>query len=358
MSTVELRGLRRTFGAVVALDHLDLDVRSGEFVSLLGPSGCGKTTALRIIAGFDWPDSGEVLIDGEDVLAKPANKRNMGMVFQAYSLFPNLTAQQNVEFGLRVRKQSREKRVQRARELLELVGLASAMNRYPRQMSGGQQQRVALARSLAIQPNVLLLDEPLSALDAKVRVQLREEVRRIQLELGITTLYVTHDQEEALSISDRVAVMSQGRIEQLGSPAQIYSAPRTAFVANFVGTMNKLEGVVVSPTDRTVRCGPLLLNVPDPSFNHAAGEKVELFLRPEDITLQVPTNGAEPSPGMLAGRVTSLTFLGPVTRVGLDTNLGPLLADVSSAVALSLAADTAVDVKLDSASLRSIAPST
>ncbi len=354
MATVELRGLRRTFGNVVALDHLDLEVRSGEFVSLLGPSGCGKTTALRIIAGFEWPDSGEVLVEGEDVLGKPANKRNMGMVFQAYSLFPNMTAQQNVEFGLRVRKESHEARTKRARELLELVGLGTAMNRYPRQLSGGQQQRVALARSIAIQPSVLLLDEPLSALDAKVRVQLREEVRRIQLELGITTLYVTHDQEEALSISDRVAVMSQGRVEQLGTPAEIYSGPRTAFVANFVGTMNKLEGTVVSSLDRTVRCGPVLLKVPDPSFAHAVGETVELFLRPEDISLEVLSNGDKPADSLLAGRVSSLTFLGPVTRVGLATDIGVLLADVSSAVALNLAADTAVAVKLDSGSLRSI----
>ncbi len=354
MATVELRGLRRSFGNVVALDHLDLEIHSGEFVSLLGPSGCGKTTALRIIAGFEWPDSGEVLVDGHDVLGMPANRRNMGMVFQAYSLFPNLTAQQNVEFGLRVRKQSHEARSRRARELLELVGLGEAMGRYPRQLSGGQQQRVALARSIAIQPSVLLLDEPLSALDAKVRVQLREEVRRIQLELGITTLYVTHDQEEALSISDRVAVMSQGRVEQLGTPAQIYSGPRTAFVANFVGTMNKLEGTVVSALDRTVRTGPLLLSIPDPSFNHPVGETVELFLRPEDVSLEVLTNGDRPAEGLLEGRVTSLTFLGPVTRVGLATEIGALLADVSSGVALNLAADTPVAIKLDAASLRSI----
>ncbi|HLN06578.1 MAG TPA: ABC transporter ATP-binding protein [Acidimicrobiales bacterium] len=355
MATVQLRGLRRTFGNVVALDHLDLDVHSGEFVSLLGPSGCGKTTALRIIAGFEWPDSGEVLVNGEDVLGEPANKRNMGMVFQAYSLFPNMTAQQNVEFGLRVRKQSREQRAKRARELLELVGLASAMSRYPRQLSGGQQQRVALARSLAIEPSVLLLDEPLSALDAKVRVQLREEVRRIQLELGITTLYVTHDQEEALSISDRVAVMSEGRVEQLGTPAQIYSGPRTAFVANFVGTMNKLEATVISREDRTVRCGPVTLSVPDPTFSHAPGETVELFIRPEDVRLELLSNGGSPPAGLFEGRVTSLTFLGPVTRVGLTTDLGPLLADVSSAVALGLAADTVVAIGLDSSSLRSIA---
>jgi putative spermidine/putrescine transport system ATP-binding protein len=322
---------------------------------VVGPSGCGKTTALRIVAGFEWPDAGEVLVNGRDVLGQPANKRNMGMVFQAYSLFPNMTAQHNVEFGLRVRKESHEKRAKRARELLELVGLGTAMGRYPRQLSGGQQQRVALARSLAIEPSVLLLDEPLSALDAKVRVQLREEVRRVQLELGITTLYVTHDQEEALSISDRVAVMSDGRVEQFGTPAQIYNGPRTAFVANFVGTMNRLEGTVVSREDRVVRCGPVMLSVPDPTFNHPAGETVELFVRPEDISLELLSNGNKPAPGLFDGRVTSLTFLGPVTRVGLATDLGPLLADVSSAVALGLAADTVVAVKLDSTALRSIA---
>jgi putative spermidine/putrescine transport system ATP-binding protein len=266
-----------------------------------------------------------------------------------------MTAQHNVEFGLRVRKESHEKRAKRARELLELVGLGTAVDRYPRQLSGGQQQRVALARSLAIEPSVLLLDEPLSALDAKVRVQLREEVRRVQLELGITTLYVTHDQEEALSISDRVAVMSDGRVEQFGTPAQIYNGPRTAFVANFVGTMNRLEGTVVSSEDRVVRCGPVMLSVPDPTFNHPAGETVELFVRPEDIGLELLSNGNKPAPGLFDGRVTSLTFLGPVTRVGLATDLGPLLADVSSAVALDLAADTVVAVRLDSTALRSIA---
>jgi putative spermidine/putrescine transport system ATP-binding protein len=354
MATVELRDLRRTFESVVALDNLDLDIRSGEFVSMLGPSGCGKTTALRIVAGFEWPDSGAVIVDGQDVLGQPANKRNMGMVFQSYSLFPNMTAQQNVEFGLRVRKQSHERRAKRASELLDLVGLASAMSRYPRQLSGGQQQRVALARSLAIEPKVLLLDEPLSALDAKVRVQLREEVRRIQLELGITTLYVTHDQEEALSISDRVAVMSAGRVEQFGTPAQIYSGPRTAFVANFVGTMNKLEGVVISSEDRVVSCGPIKVIVPDPTFIHAVGENVELYIRPEDVAIELLPVGGSPAPGCFEGRVTSLTFLGPVTRVGLRTDIGALLADVSSAVALNLAADAPVAVQLNASSLRSL----
>jgi putative spermidine/putrescine transport system ATP-binding protein len=277
------------------------------------------------------------------------------MVFQAYSLFPNMTAQKNVEFGMRIRRRSADQRSKRARELLELVGLGSATGRYPRQLSGGQQQRVALARCLAIEPSVLLLDEPLSALDAKVRVQLRDEVRRIQLQLGITTLYVTHDQEEALSVSDRVAVMSNGRVEQIGTPAEIYGAPRTPFVASFVGTMNQLEATVVSKENRLVRCAGFDMTVSDAVFDHSAGETVKLYVRPEDIRIALMANGAGPPAGSFSGRVTSLTFLGPVTRVGLMSDLGPLLADVSSGVALNLAADTAVAVELESGSLRSLA---
>ncbi|HEY4620992.1 MAG TPA: ABC transporter ATP-binding protein, partial [Gaiellaceae bacterium] len=241
MASVELQRLRRVFGDVVALDGIDISVASGEFLSLLGPSGCGKTTALRLVAGFDRPTAGRVLVDGSDVTSVRPNRRGMGMVFQAYSLFPNMTAERNVEFGLRIRKERRSERRRRVVELLDLVGLSDAAKRYPHQLSGGMQQRVALARALAIEPTVLLLDEPLSALDAKVRLQLREEIRRIQTRLGITTIYVTHDQEEALSISDRVAVLSHGRIEQIAPPAQIYGAPATPFVAEFVGTMNRLE---------------------------------------------------------------------------------------------------------------------
>ena len=244
MAAVELKQLHRRFGEVVALAGIDLDIATGEFVSLLGPSGCGKTTALRLVAGFDRPTSGRVVIDGKDVTDVPPNSRDIGMVFQAYSLFPNMTAVRNVEFGLRVRKQRSADRNRRALELLELVGLAQAADRYPHQLSGGMQQRVALARALAIEPRLLLLDEPLSALDAKVRVQLREEIRRIQLELGITTIYVTHDQEEALSISDRVAVMYGGKIEQIGPPAEMYGSPATPFVAEFIGTMNRLVATV------------------------------------------------------------------------------------------------------------------
>ena len=244
MAYLELQKLHKEFGDFTAIEEIDIALEPGEFLSLLGPSGCGKTTALRIVAGFETPTSGRVVVEGNDVTNIPANKRDMGMVFQAYSLFPNMTAESNVEFGLRIRGESGAVRRTRVEELLELVGLTAAAKRYPHQLSGGMQQRVALARALAIEPRVLLLDEPLSALDAKVRVQLREEIRRLQTQLGITTLYVTHDQEEALSISDRVAVLSHGRIEQIGSPADIYHAPGTPFVAEFIGTMNRLEATV------------------------------------------------------------------------------------------------------------------
>ena len=225
MSYLQLENLHRDFGTVKALNGIDISLGEGEFLSMLGPSGCGKTTALRLVAGFDRPDEGRILVEGKDISGLAPNKRDMGMVFQAYSLFPNMTARQNVEFGLKIRRRDKGVRGKRVDELLELVGLGHASDRFPHQLSGGMQQRVALARALAIEPRVLLLDEPLSALDAKVRVQLREEIRRIQLELGITTLYVTHDQEEALAISDHVAVMFAGVIEQMGTPAEMYTAP-------------------------------------------------------------------------------------------------------------------------------------
>ena len=256
---VELQGLWRSFGHVTALQGIHLALGEGEFVSLLGPSGCGKTTALRIVAGFDQPDAGSIIVGGKDVTRMSPNRRDMGMVFQAYSLFPNMTAEQNVEYGLKIRRKPKDGRRARVSELLELVGLADAGKRYPHQLSGGMQQRVALARALAIEPSVLLLDEPLSALDAKVRVQLREEIRRIQLELGITTIYVTHDQEEALSISDRVAVMYGGKIEQVGAPAEMYGSPATPFVAEFIGTMNRLIATVAK--DGWIDYNGLLLRV-------------------------------------------------------------------------------------------------
>ena len=240
-TSVSLRGLTRAFGATRALDEMSLDIAPGELVALLGPSGCGKTTALRIVAGFEFADSGEVLIDGRDVQNIPAAaRRDMGMVFQSYSLFPNMSALDNVGFGLRMRKVGAANRRKRAAELLDMVGLAPQAAQFPHQLSGGQQQRVALARALAIEPRVLLLDEPLSALDAKVRLQLREQIRTLQQRLGTTTLFVTHDQEEALSMADRVGVMRAGKLEQVAEPAELYSRPATAFVAEFIGTMNRL----------------------------------------------------------------------------------------------------------------------
>jgi putative spermidine/putrescine transport system ATP-binding protein len=224
-TSVHLDHVRREFGDVVALDDLDLEIAAGELVALLGPSGCGKTTGLRILAGFERPNAGRVLLDGQDITNLSPDKREMGMVFQAYSLFPNLSLTDNVAFGLRMRGRAGDARRARARELLDLVGLADAADRYPHQLSGGQQQRVALARAIAIEPRVLLLDEPLSALDARVRATLRAEIRRLQQELGITTLFVTHDQSEALSMADRVGVMNQGHLEQLAAPREIYRRP-------------------------------------------------------------------------------------------------------------------------------------
>ncbi len=329
MAYLELQELRRAFGPVVALDGIDVSMDQGEFLSLLGPSGCGKTTALRLVAGFDRPDAGSIVIDGKDVTRIAPSRRDMGMVFQAYSLFPNMTAEQNVEFGLRIRKNRRAARRKRVSELLELVGLGHAVKRYPHQLSGGMQQRVALARALAIEPRVLLLDEPLSALDAKVRVQLREEIRRIQTQLGITTLYVTHDQEEALSISDHVAVMSSGRIEQIGTPSEMYRAPATPFVAEFIGTMNRLEAVVVDGERGEVEHGGARLTV-DAARGRSRGERVLVLVRPELLELEPSTNGVG-GDNTLVGEVITHTFLGSVTRLKVLGREAELIADVPTA---------------------------
>jgi putative spermidine/putrescine transport system ATP-binding protein len=329
MAYLELHELRRAFGPVVALDGIQIELEAGEFLSLLGPSGCGKTTALRLVAGFDRPDSGSIVIDGKDITRASPNRRDMGMVFQAYSLFPNMTAEQNVEFGLRIRKNRRAARRKRVGELLELVGLGHAGKRYPHQLSGGMQQRVALARALAIEPRVLLLDEPLSALDAKVRVQLREEIRRIQTQLGITTLYVTHDQEEALSVSDHVAVMWSGRIEQIGTPSEMYSAPATPFVAEFIGTMNRLEAVIVDGERGEVEHAGTRLTV-DAARGRSRGERVLVLVRPELLELEPSTNGGG-GDNTLTGEVITHTFLGSVTRLKILGREAELIADLPTA---------------------------
>jgi putative spermidine/putrescine transport system ATP-binding protein len=336
MAFLELQNLHRDFGTVKALDGIEIQLGEGEFLSLLGPSGCGKTTALRLVAGFDRPDAGRIVVDGKDITNVAPNKRDMGMVFQAYSLFPNMTARQNVEYGLRIRGKDKTDRRKRVQDLLELVGLGHAADRYPHQLSGGMQQRVALARALAIEPRVLLLDEPLSALDAKVRVQLREEIRRIQLELGITTLYVTHDQEEALSVSDHVAVMYGGRIEQMGSPAEMYSAPATPFVAEFIGTMNRLEGTVV---DGGVEHGGTTLRIAE-AQNRPRGERVLVLVRPETVDVG-PANGTG-GVNTLIGDVVTQTFLGPVTRLKILGEGVDVIADVPTQKALSLPVGTRV----------------
>jgi putative spermidine/putrescine transport system ATP-binding protein len=334
---VRLEGLSRHYGAVVALDNLDLTIQPGELIALLGPSGCGKTTTLRLLAGLEDADTGHINVAGRDITRLPASRRDMGMVFQAYSLFPHMTVQQNVAFGLRLRRQSAAARDKRAMEMLELVELASQADRYPHQISGGQQQRVALARALAIEPQVLLLDEPLSALDAKVRAQLRDQIRRIQLEVGITTLFVTHDQEEALAIADRVGVMRAGRLEQLAVPTEVYSRPSSAFVAEFVGLSNKLPGTVSGSTV-TVRGQEL----PLVDSTTPAGS-VTALVRPEAVTLASDSSGDS---GPLTGTVIATTFLGATSRVTVDLGDVTILAQLGTSEAAALPAGSRVNLTI------------
>ena len=335
---VSLRNLTRAFGATKALDGMSLDIAPGELIALLGPSGCGKTTALRIVAGFEFADSGEVLVNGKDVSGVPAAKRDMGMVFQSYSLFPNMSALDNVGFGLRMRKTAAAQRRRKAAELLDMVGLSAQAAQYPHQLSGGQQQRVALARALAIEPHVLLLDEPLSALDAKVRLQLREQIRTLQQRLGTTTIFVTHDQEEALSMADRVGVMRDGRLEQVADPSELYSRPATAFVAEFVGTMNRLPGELAGPGTVTV-LGVSCAVIEGGSASGPTSGPVDVLVRPEGLTVAA----AEGGNGIVSGR----TFLGAITRVAVllsgDTEVR---VDLASAAALAIPPGTSVQVGL------------
>lgn len=307
---LKLSEIRKVFEGAIAVDQFELEVAAGELVSVLGPSGCGKSTTLRIIAGLEQPTAGRVYLAGREITDYPANRRGVGMVFQSYALFPNMSVHDNIGFGLRVRGRSASSMRRRVDELLGLIHLADKRNRYPHQLSGGEQQRVALARALAIEPDVLLLDEPLSALDAQIRLELRGEIRRIQRELNLTTIYVTHDQEEALSISDRVVVMRAGRIEQVGTPFEVYNYPRSVFIASFVGTLNWIPGRVVDPRAGTVLIGARHIQTGGP-LNQPPGEQVVVTIRPESLSLD---GAAGDGWNRLSGDIQDVAFLGSIIR--------------------------------------------
>jgi iron(III) transport system ATP-binding protein len=315
---LQIKDLHKSFGAQVALDRIDLSVGSSELVCLLGPSGCGKTTLLRIIAGLLAADSGSITLDGRDLASLPARERGFGIVFQSYSLFPHMTVAQNIGYGLKIRGTAQEKLRARVAELLDMVKLGGLSERHPGQLSGGQQQRVAIARALAVNPALLLLDEPLSALDARVRANLRSELRDVQRRLGIPTLMVTHDQEEALTMADRIVCMNNSRIEQVGTPQALYLQPRTRFVANFMGYSNLLPVATVS-----MLLPQLLSGAPASIYQ----DQAQLCVRPERIGLKLQTGGA--------GRIVDISFLGSIQRIQVQWKGLDLLAETSSTLRLS-----------------------
>jgi len=311
MAYLTLSNISKQFADSFAVQDFNLEIEKGEFVSFLGPSGCGKTTTLRMVAGFEIPTSGTITLDGKDITDKAPNQRNVGMIFQAYALFPNMTVAQNIGFGLRVRKEPESAVKERVQEMINLINLEKHANKYPYQLSGGQQQRVSLARALAIRPDVLLLDEPLSALDAKIRISLRAEIRAIQKRLGITAIFVTHDQEEALSISDRIVVMNEGMMEQVGTPFEIYNFPKTHFVANFVGALNTVVAEISDPATGALNVdGIQFISAADMSPYHK-GDKVRIAIRPERLGLASQLKKAN----VVDGSIENITFLGSVVRV-------------------------------------------
>jgi len=322
---LRIENLVKTFGTNTVVKGANLSFNRGEFISLLGPSGCGKTTILRMVAGFERPSSGNILVEGKDITPLQPNQRKVGMVFQAYALFPNMNVEDNVAFGLKIAGMPADQRRVRVEEMLNLIGLPAATfgKRFPFEMSGGQQQRVALARALAPKPRMLLLDEPLSALDAKIRVSLRQEIRSIQRELGITTIFVTHDQEEALSISDRIVVMSAGNVEQFGTPFEIYNRPATRFVATFVGTLNTLTARVLDAAAHTVDVDGQVLRLASLPAGAAANAPLSLTMRPEAVALGKP-NGQDV---VLSGKIKEVHFLGSVIRLKVDLGQNTLSLD-------------------------------
>jgi putative spermidine/putrescine transport system ATP-binding protein len=311
MTHLALTNISKQFSGSTAVQDFNLEVSKGEFVSFLGPSGCGKTTTLRMIAGFEIPTTGKVILDNVEITDKAPNQRNVGMVFQAYALFPNMTVAQNIGFGMRIHREPESAIKERVAEMLALIHLEQKGNSYPSELSGGQQQRVALARALANRPQVLLLDEPLSALDAKIRVSLRAEIRSIQRKLGITAIYVTHDQEEALSISDRIVVMSQGQMEQVGTPFEIYNFPQTAFVASFVGTLNTTDAEVVDPVKKLIKIEGVQLETAEQLDDKQKGDKIKIAIRPERLNFV----SVEKKANVLDCTIENITFLGSVVRI-------------------------------------------
>jgi putative spermidine/putrescine transport system ATP-binding protein len=344
-ASLQVYALSKSFGEHTAVADVNLDVRPGEFVSLLGPSGCGKTTTLRLIAGLEHADEGEIVIDGRHVGDVPPQRRKIGMVFQQYALFPNLTTFENVAFALRVGREPQARVAARVQELLELVHLEGAANRYPHQLSGGMQQRVALARALAMEPPLLLLDEPLSALDAAIRDELRTELRRLQRQLDLTVIYVTHDQAEAMALSDRIVVMEKGKVSQIGSPRDLYDRPATRFAAGFIGASNRRVTRIEHFGDRpAVRWGDAQLAVAT-NGHYPIGTTVLAAWRPEAAAVSDPASAA---PHALRGTIELVTFLGPITR--LDVRVAgddePVIVDLVSATAqhLETGQDIAVTV--------------
>jgi spermidine/putrescine transport system ATP-binding protein len=321
---IELDGVSKRFGSHTAVDDVTLEIREGEFFSMLGPSGCGKTTSLRMIAGFETPDSGRVVLQGADVTTVSANRRAVNMVFQQYALFPHMSIYDNVAFGLKVKRVPRGEHRDRVRELLRVVDLEGLENRRPRQLSGGQQQRVALARALVNRPAALLLDEPLGALDVKLRKHMQLELKRIQNELGTTFVYVTHDQEEALAMSDRIAVMNRGQVEQLGSPREIYDHPRTAFVADFIGSLNAIELTIDELVgDYSVTRLGEDERVVAPAAGRRPGDAVRVAVRPEHVRMGA---GDTEQGSRLTGTIAQVVYLGMYTQFHVDTRAGRIVS--------------------------------
>ena len=358
MTSVLVDGIAKRYqhrvkGEVWAARDVSLDVRPGEFLTLLGPSGCGKTTSLRMIAGFETPDAGRVCFGERDVTTLPANQRDIGFVFQNYALFPHLTIFENVAYGLRVRGRS-DAEIQRAvGEVLALVGLAGYESQFSSQLSGGEQQRVALARAIVIQPAVLLFDEPLSNLDARLRVQMRHEIRALQRRLGITTIYVTHDQEEAMAVSDRIVVMNQGRVVQVGSAEDLYHRPLSGFVARFIGRINALAAPVLSldGSGAVVQALGRRLQVPSPAAGVAVGQGAQLMVRPEALRI-VPAGSPEAWPAL----VTACTFLGEKVELHLQCEGQPLLVVRPGGPGAALPEGQAVGVAVDADALLLLPP--